>query len=74
MNATDQLKAAADFGRSSFLAGDKCVPGHDARLMAMLTGRDIGATPEGEASSVAIMKSWSSAWHVANLAAPVVFP
>lgn len=71
MKAADQIIVAADFGRATFLAGDDCIPGFDARLMAMLTGRNIGATPDGEASSVAIMKAWSTAWHRENLATPV---
>lgn len=69
--AYHQLKAAADFGRATFLAGGKCIPAFDARLMAMLGGRYIGETPDGEASSLDIMKAWSGAWHEANLATPV---
>jgi len=73
MKAADQIKYAADFGRAAFLADDKCTPALDARLMEMLSGREVGcmtpcSTPEGEASSVEIMDAWSRAWHRENLA------
>ena len=71
MKAVDQIKFATDFGRATFHANDKCTPAFDARLMAMLRGREIGSTPEGEASSTDIMDAWSAAWHRENLAAAI---
>jgi hypothetical protein len=66
MKATQILQASV-LGTIAFNAGKKCVPAWDKDLMQMLSGRMIGQAPAGEASSVAILKAWSDAWHNANL-------
>ncbi len=71
MKASGQILEAALLGTAAFNESRKCVPAHDSTLLEMFVGRDVGITPAGEASTVAILKAWSKAWHDANLAAPV---
>lgn len=70
MNATvaSQLFAASVLGTIAFNTGRACVPAHDAELMSMLEGRRIGQTPEGEASTVAILDAWLKSWNAAHVA------
>lgn len=58
---TAQLERAALMGREGFHSGKKA-PAQDARVLEMLKGRKVGQTPEGEASSIAILDAWNSGW------------
>lgn len=72
MKHIEQLTTAARLGAEFFLAGGRRIPCKDAAMMAMLAGRRMGETPEGEASSVALLKAWTASWDEANLSAKVV--
>lgn len=64
-----QLAHARELGREAFAAGLGAAPALDPKIMAVLDGRRVGRTPEGEADTVAVLKAWLSGWHAANLAA-----
>lgn len=68
--AEQQLAHARQLGRDAFAAGKGAAPATDPKLMAVLDGRRVGKTPEGEADTVAVLKAWLTGWHAANLAAP----
>lgn len=68
MKATQILQASV-LGTIAFKSGKKCVPAHDSELMKMLANRQIGQTPKGHATSIQIMKAWTTAWHNANITA-----
>ncbi len=63
-----QLVLASYLGTLAFFTGKKASPCLDGDCMAMLTGRDVGVTPEGEASTKDILDVWARAWHSANTA------
>jgi hypothetical protein len=63
-----QLTTAAQLGAQAYHAGAKRVPALCAPLNKMFTGRHVGQTPPGEASTVAILKAWLNAWDKENLA------
>lgn len=65
-----QITRAYELGRTAWHNGMRRTPGHDVRMMKILTGRKIGETPEGEASSTEIMNAWLKAWDELNLAWP----
>ncbi|MCF3643318.1 hypothetical protein LXM94_25525 [Rhizobium sp. TRM95111] len=67
----EQLQRAAQLGAAAFAAGRLSVPAHDPEVLSMFGSRRVGETPEGEATTVEILNAWLSAWHRANLAAPV---
>lgn len=67
----EQLDIAAQLGAAAFTAGVNSAPAHDPAVLAMLSGRHVLATPEGEASTGEILAAWSRAWHEANANAPV---
>lgn len=69
MTAASQLLTAETIGLIAYEQGRKNFPAHDATLVEMVKGRKVGQTPEGEASTVAIFRAWSGAWHKANRAA-----
>lgn len=66
-----QIQKAADLGIKAFNDGKPSAPCACTELMNMIGTRQIGETPEGEASSVEIMKAFSNSWITANLAAPI---
>lgn len=68
MKATTQILAASVLGTIAFAAGMNAAPCLDSELMGMLAGRTVGETPQGEASSIDLMRVWSTSWHAANLA------
>jgi len=63
VKATKQLQTAEELGRKAFNKTIMCVPAKDKDLLDMLVGRKIGETPEGEASTVNIMKAWMKGWY-----------
>lgn len=67
MSVSSQILQASVLGTQAFNAGIKRAPFYDAELQKMLIDRKIGETPEGEASSVDIMKAWTNSWDAANL-------
>ena len=69
MNKQDQILRAALLGTDAFKAGKGSAPCLNKEVMEMLTGRPVGETPKGEASSIEIMDAYSNSWHAANLAA-----
>ena len=69
MRASKQILQAAILGTQAFNSGVKCAPCLDNGLMDMLVGRTVGVTPEGEATTIAILDAWKDAWVAANLAA-----
>ena len=66
MKATQILQASV-LGTIAFKSGKKCVPAWDNDLAKMFIGRQVGQTPKGEASTIEILKAWTTAWHNANL-------
>lgn len=66
--ATAQILQASMLGTEAHRAGAARVPGADTKLMAMIAGRKNFETPEGEASSAAIMAAWLKAWDAARIA------
>lgn len=67
MNANSQILQAAVLGNLAFASGVKCAPCLDGALMEMLSGRQIGETPSGEASTASLMTAWQQSWTAANL-------
>lgn len=65
---TPQLLEASVLGTLAFKNGLKRAPFYDTELNKFFAGRGVGETPEGEASSVAIMKVWTNAWDAAHIA------
>jgi len=66
--AASQILEASVLGTLAFKAGLKRAPYYDTELNKFFTGRGVGETPKGEASTIAIMKAWTNAWDNANLA------
>jgi hypothetical protein len=66
MNAKTQIFAAAVLGTKAFHNGIKCAPYRDKELMELLKGRMIGQTPEGEATTVKILTTWTENWNMAK--------
>ena len=62
MKATDQIEIAKRLGVEAFNNNAKCVPALDNEFLNMITGRGVGETPKGEASTKRLMKEWSNAW------------
>lgn len=69
MSAASQIVKASVLGTIAFKDGKKRVPALSGELMSMLAGRQVGVTPEGEASTVSILKAFAHSWDCANLAA-----
>lgn len=69
MQRNEQLKAARVLGAEFFGQGGRCVPAADRKVLALLEGRGLGVTPEGEAPTVLILKAWADGWTMANLGA-----
>lgn len=69
MQRNEQLKLARNLGAEHFARGGRCTPVTDRNVLALLEGRALGVTPEGEAPTVLILKAWSDGWTVANLKA-----
>jgi hypothetical protein len=67
MKRNEQLELARNLGAAHFAAGGRCTPVSDRKVLALLEGRALGVTPEGEAPTVLILKAWSDGWTVANL-------
>lgn len=63
-----QLEEAKTLGAKAYENGTISAPAKDPELLKFFEGRMPGQTPEGEASTVEILKAWSKAWHEANLA------
>lgn len=66
MREVEQILTAAVLGTIAFKNGKKRVPAYDKELLKLLKGRNVGETPEGEASSVRIMQEWTNAWEAAE--------
>lgn len=49
-------------GKEAFAAGRGSAPALDAQVMDLLKGRQLGVTPEGEASTIEILKSFTDSW------------
>lgn len=63
-----QITRAAELGRQAFEENRHRIPYWDKELNLMLTGRQVGETPPGAASTVQIYRAWLAAWDRANLA------
>jgi hypothetical protein len=61
-----QINQAMTFGMIAFENGKMRVPAQDGQLINMMNGREIGQTPEGEASSINLIKSWCAGWDTAK--------
>lgn len=64
MNASEQIRKAIDLGAQAARSGLEFDPMLDRELMHMLSGREAGKTPSGEASSVEILKTWAVAYSI----------
>jgi hypothetical protein len=71
----DLLKQAADLGTKAFHDGKDIAPALSAELNAMLApflkGTFEKPDRKGHKVAIALMKAYSRAWMVANIAAPV---
>jgi len=67
MIANNQIFEASVLGTLAFKNGIKRSPALDKELKKFFVDRKIGETPEGEASSIDIMKAWTNSWDAANL-------
>jgi hypothetical protein len=67
MKAKEQILQAVFLGAQAFLQGKPRVPAFDAELNNMMRGRNIGETPEGEASSIKLLTIWLDQWDTMNL-------
>jgi hypothetical protein len=67
MSVNSQIAEASVLGTIAFNSGIKRAPFYDVELKKMFVNRKIGETPEGEASSIAIMKAWTNSWDAANI-------
>jgi hypothetical protein len=59
--AIEQIAKARELGKMAWTnqTVKKCVPAWDSQLSAMLEGRRVGEEPEGEASTIDLLKAWS---------------
>ena len=57
-----QITTAETFGMISFENGKMRVAAQSKELMEMFTGRNIGQTPTGEASTTELIKSFYKGW------------
>jgi len=69
---TEQIKKAKNLGKLAFDNGIDCVPALNKEIMNIIAGRNIGETPEGEASTMDILKAYINGWMLANMAAPLI--
>jgi len=71
MNREEQIKKAAELGTEAFNSNKGSAPCQCPEIENMIEGRKVGETPEGEATTIEIFKSFNNAWMDANLSAPV---
>jgi hypothetical protein len=64
-----QLLDAFLLGEYAFKNGLTRAAYTDAELSKMYNNRQIGETPNGEASTILIMKAWLNGWDTANITA-----
>jgi hypothetical protein len=62
-----QIVTASVLGTKAFNKGIDPKPCDDTELMEIIKGRFGAETPQGEACTIAILKAWLRAWHLANL-------
>lgn len=67
MIANNEIFEASVLGTLAFQNGIKRAPALDKHLKKFFIDRKIGETPEGESSSIDIMKAWLNSWDAANL-------
>jgi hypothetical protein len=51
------IKAAEEFGRSSFRAGARCIAALDVPMMSMIHGRQVG-----DKRTAKELKAWNRGW------------
>ena len=68
MKAKDQVNKAAELGAAAYHKGVKCAPCLDPELLGMFGSRSF-TTPEGEASTVKLLESWTRTWTQESLKA-----
>ena len=66
ISAKQQLMMAHTYGMEDYESGIMAAPAQSTKLMKMLTGRQIGQTPKGEASSKQLMTAWTDGWYRAK--------
>lgn len=68
--SASQILIASLAGTAAYNRGESSAPCQDAEFMPrfadMIHGREIGYTPDGQASTIAILKAYGTAWHAAN--------
>ena len=63
---SSQITIAETFGMINHEQGVMRVPAQSKELTEMLDGREIGKTPNGEASSMELMTAWIKGWEKAK--------
>lgn len=66
MNAAQQITRAVELGVTAANSQRELAPYKNGDLMALIVGRPVGVTPEGEASTLEILRAYTSAWNTAN--------
>ena len=62
VNISTQITTAETFGMIDHQQGINA-PCQSKELMRMMDGRQIGETPKGEASSIALLDAWYKGWN-----------
>ena len=65
MKSRDQLLMAGELGRAAFHAGNPCSPAKDKdfkRFLMSCGDRRVGASPPGEATTLALLDAWITQW------------
>ncbi len=65
MKSKDQLLLASELGRAAFHAGKPCSPAKDKdfkRFLLSCGDRRVGASPTGEAPTLALIDAWITQW------------
>lgn len=64
----EQLELAHNLGRLGYLSGRKA-PAQDEAVVALLRGRKVGETPEGQAPTLKILDEWNKGFAEEHLSA-----
>lgn len=62
-----QIIEASVLGTEAYKAGKPAAPALSSELSKMFEGRKFSETPEGEASTIDLMKAYTQAWNDAKV-------
>lgn len=60
---TTQIQIAETLGANAYTNGLMAAPAQNPELMDMIKGRKVGQTPEGEHSTIKLMKAYTEGWN-----------